>query len=394
MAKNLKDLSGRIFGNLKVISRAPDKILPCGKHVVMWNCECKCGNTCVVQGGNLKSGLTNSCGCRRGNKKIISWHLVSPSGKEYLIDNLHAWLRGNCQKLFECEPDSKEMYRIYVGIAKAKENYFATESGKGIYKGWQIVPTEDDFKNRGKPTRVKMKEDKIPKERKVTKNQQIIYAMYEGGMKQSQIARELGCSRQNVSETIKRAKQRLEDSKPEDQKKQQIDNLRDQTKCPICGKSLGRNKICCSSKCYAEYRQHYSTCPICGKQFKHSPSDTTTHTCGKRECARAYRSIMMTGKSCPWVADAIKTNPNTGHFETHHNAETWNLIAPNGEEYEFKNLHLWVEEHAELLPVSNKTGKRVSAKTFEREIIRLKGTKNGKESKPAIYNDYYGWTLQ
>lgn len=397
MANNLIDLSGRKFGDLKVISRAPDKVFPSGKSSVMWNCECKCGNTCIVSGGSLKSGLTNSCGCRRGNSKIISWHLVSPSGEEYLIDDLHAWLRDNCHKLFGCEPDSKEMYRIYTGIAKAKENYFSTAGGRGVYKGWKIVPTEDDFKMRGTPKKDKStNKGRAIKERKVTQHQQKVYAMYESGMKQSQIARELGCSRQNVSSIINYTKQRLEFCKIEEQEtqKQQENNAKCDTKCPICGKPLGRNKICCSNECYAEYRQHYSVCPICGEQFKHSPSDTSTHTCGKRECARAYRSMMMTGKSCPWVADAIKSNPNTGHFETHHHAENWHLIAPNGEEYEFKNLHLWAEEHTGLLPVSNKTGERVSVKTFEREITRLKGTKNGKESKPAIYNDYYGWTLQ
>lgn len=388
MANNLIDLSGRKFGYLKVISRAPDKVFPSGKYSVMWNCECKCGNTCIVSGGSLKSGLTNSCGCLRGVHKKIAWHLLSPEGKDYTIYSLHAWLRENCHELFGCEPDSKEMYRIYTGIVKAKENYF-TIGGKGVYKGWKIVPTEDDFKIRGE-YQINKSKDKG----KETRRQQQIYAMYESGMKQSQIARELGCSRQNVSDVIKRAKQRLEYCKTEDQINQQIDNLRGDTKCPICGKPLGRNKICCSNECYAEYRQHYSVCPICGEQFKHSPSDTSTHTCGKRECARAYRSMMMTGKSCPWVADAIKSNPNTGHFETHHHAGNWHLIAPNGEEYEFKNLHLWAEEHTGLLPVSNKTGERVSVKTFEREITRLKGTKNGKESKPAIYNDYYGWTLQ
>ena len=104
--------------------------------------------------------------------------------------------------------------------------------------------------------------------------------------------------------------------------------------------------------------------------------------------------MITKGKKVPAISDALKKNPRTGHFETHHLSKNWILVSPIGEEYAFKNLHLWAEEHEDLLPVSEKTGNRVTARTFEREIQRIKGTELRTESKQATRKDYYGWTIK
>lgn len=52
----LRDLSGRTFGNLKVV-----KYIGYGKY----ECKCKCGNTVYVTSGNLLNDSTKSCGCLR-----------------------------------------------------------------------------------------------------------------------------------------------------------------------------------------------------------------------------------------------------------------------------------------------------------------------------------------
>ena len=39
---SLKDLTGKRFGNLVVIGRAPDAIQPNGEPRRMWNCKCDC----------------------------------------------------------------------------------------------------------------------------------------------------------------------------------------------------------------------------------------------------------------------------------------------------------------------------------------------------------------
>lgn len=33
------------------------------RREALWLCQCECGNTTIVQGGNLRSGNTKSCGC-------------------------------------------------------------------------------------------------------------------------------------------------------------------------------------------------------------------------------------------------------------------------------------------------------------------------------------------
>lgn len=59
-----KDLTGKDFGRLKVISPAnPSK---CGKS--RFFCQCSCGNLIIVEGCNLVSGATQSCGCFRREK--------------------------------------------------------------------------------------------------------------------------------------------------------------------------------------------------------------------------------------------------------------------------------------------------------------------------------------
>lgn len=54
------DLGGQRFGRLVVVRYAGSVK---GKRT--WECLCDCGNTTTPQGGSLKSGLTNSCGCLR-----------------------------------------------------------------------------------------------------------------------------------------------------------------------------------------------------------------------------------------------------------------------------------------------------------------------------------------
>jgi hypothetical protein len=60
LTRNRYDLVGQKFNKLVVTSFSHSD----SKHK-FWNCLCKCGNNCIVQGGKLKSNHTKSCGCFR-----------------------------------------------------------------------------------------------------------------------------------------------------------------------------------------------------------------------------------------------------------------------------------------------------------------------------------------
>ncbi len=72
VAKNKKTkldnkLLGKRFKNLIVLSKSE---YVGDQH--MWLCRCDCGNEVIVRGGNLTSGTTRSCGCKRGAKHGLS----------------------------------------------------------------------------------------------------------------------------------------------------------------------------------------------------------------------------------------------------------------------------------------------------------------------------------
>ncbi len=54
----LIDLSNKRFSRLLVVSR--DGTI--GKHP-SWNCNCDCGETCIVRGDHLRNKKIRSCGC-------------------------------------------------------------------------------------------------------------------------------------------------------------------------------------------------------------------------------------------------------------------------------------------------------------------------------------------
>lgn len=66
-----KDLTGKTFGRLTVISLAQDKpyIKP---H---WVCKCSCGKEKVIWGSSLLVGDTKSCGCLKISKRGPENHM-------------------------------------------------------------------------------------------------------------------------------------------------------------------------------------------------------------------------------------------------------------------------------------------------------------------------------
>lgn len=87
MGRPLK-LTGQTFGRLTVLKRL-------GKNSVgnyKWQCLCSCGNEAVVDGGNLTSGTTRSCGCLLADTNTK--HGFSPrSGKRITYQSWDAMIQ-------------------------------------------------------------------------------------------------------------------------------------------------------------------------------------------------------------------------------------------------------------------------------------------------------------
>jgi hypothetical protein len=100
----LIDLTGSVYGRLKVISRAKlDKLKP------YWKCICECGNEFITSGLNLRCGDTQSCGCLR--KDILTDDLIGKRfGKLIVINKLDQ--KGSSNRLLwlcDCDCGNKHI---------------------------------------------------------------------------------------------------------------------------------------------------------------------------------------------------------------------------------------------------------------------------------------------
>ena len=88
-------------------------------------------------------------GCFETNMHAIDWHLISPDGKHYYFHSLKYWLRKNCKELFGFDSDSKEFVNAVSGISRVKRSVMGKlpegQRPGYSYKGWRVVPTDDDY---------------------------------------------------------------------------------------------------------------------------------------------------------------------------------------------------------------------------------------------------------
>lgn len=92
---NFKDLTGKRFGRLVVekLYEGPRNL----KHKVsLWVCKCDCGNTCIVQTGNLMNGHTRSCGCLQIENTRTHGITATKDGKR--ISNIYGAMKACCYR--------------------------------------------------------------------------------------------------------------------------------------------------------------------------------------------------------------------------------------------------------------------------------------------------------
>lgn len=87
------DLTGQRFGQLTVLKRYPEN----KNNRAQWECQCDCGKIVVYTTASLKSGKTQSCGCKR-KKDLSGQKFGRLTVVEYAYSN-------NGQRYWKCECD-------------------------------------------------------------------------------------------------------------------------------------------------------------------------------------------------------------------------------------------------------------------------------------------------
>ena len=87
------------------------------------------------------------------NVHAIDWHLVSPDGVHYQFHSLRNWLRQYGKQLFNVDPDTRQFNNVIYGLSRVKKSMLGTlppgQRPGYTYKGWQVIPTNDDKNNPG-----------------------------------------------------------------------------------------------------------------------------------------------------------------------------------------------------------------------------------------------------
>lgn len=88
MVKVRKDLTGKVFGRLKVVKQSEDYIRPDGRHEAKWLCKCNCAENNYIEAttSHLNSCRTQSCGCLQKEIMIqngLNTNNLIPNEKRY-----------------------------------------------------------------------------------------------------------------------------------------------------------------------------------------------------------------------------------------------------------------------------------------------------------------------
>ena len=150
--KQVVDETGHIYGLLTVINRNYDESKD-GR--AMWNCQCECGNKCVVSGKNLRSGAVSSCGCLISSKgeltieKLLKNNNINFS-REYLVDvrkekiyqhhkarfDFAIFQQNQLSYFIEYDGEQHFTYKNYNNTWNTKEALQKTQGGDQIKNQW------------------------------------------------------------------------------------------------------------------------------------------------------------------------------------------------------------------------------------------------------------------
>ena len=150
--KHTIDETGNVYGLLTVIDRNYEQSKD-GR--AMWNCQCECGNQCVVMGKLLRQGRVSSCGCMISSKgellieKLLTIYNIN-FAREYLIDvrkekiyqhhkarfDFAIFQNNELSYFIEYDGEQHYMYKDYNTTWNNKENFLKTQERDALKNQW------------------------------------------------------------------------------------------------------------------------------------------------------------------------------------------------------------------------------------------------------------------
>lgn len=142
MRQTVIDITGQRFGRFQVIALAPKA--PSGQ--TRWLCRCDCGKEVIVQGGNLKSGASKSCGCYN-RERIVERNTKHGGSCRGQKERLHRVWHGMVERCYEKKHISYRWYgaRGVTVCDEWRNNYAA-------FRDWALANGYDEHAERGECT--------------------------------------------------------------------------------------------------------------------------------------------------------------------------------------------------------------------------------------------------
>lgn len=113
---HLQDLTGQIFGELKVLKRNKEAQINGHKTSTMYDCQCSCGNIITVERGKLVSRGQSSCGCKQSIGELHIHQLLNKNNiayiSQYTTMDLKTNKNGYLRFDFALMSDNKEIIRF------------------------------------------------------------------------------------------------------------------------------------------------------------------------------------------------------------------------------------------------------------------------------------------
>lgn len=132
------DITGNVYGLLKVIKQANDCVRANGKKEAMWLCECSCKKHTmrIVRGTDLKNGHTHSCGCQ----SVVTRINHGKKNEYYILDGIVHVKLTNVNEEMLCDINFWDKYKSSCWSKDTTGYARATKGGKNIYVHRLIMP--------------------------------------------------------------------------------------------------------------------------------------------------------------------------------------------------------------------------------------------------------------